>query len=78
MSTSLWVQLGSIVHTVVCTGGVCGCQWLSMAPYGPMEHPCGLAPTQLVYLWLHLLPSEQIHSMYRVFFTKEQNWSSLS
>ena len=72
MSTSLWVHLGSVMHTVVCTGGVCGCQWLSMVPYGSLEHPCGLALNQRVYLWLHLEPSEQFHSMFSIVFTKEE------
>ena len=46
-----------------------------MAPYGPMEHPCDLAPTERMYLLLHLVASEQIHSMYRAFFTIEKNYS---
>ena len=49
----VWVQL---CYTVVCTGGVCGLQWLTMGPYGSMDHPCGLAPTQRMYLWLRLEP----------------------
>ena len=64
MSTSLWVHVGSILHTVVCTGGVCGLQWLPLAPYGSVGLPCGLASTQRVYLWLYLVPYEQNHSMY--------------
>ena len=52
------------VHTVVCTGGVCGLQWLPLAPYGSIGLPCGLVSTQRVYLWLYLVPNEQNHSMY--------------
>ena len=73
MSTSLLVHLGSIMHTVVCTGDVCGCQWLSMVSFGSLEHLCGPAPTQRVYLWLYLVPSEQSHSRYSICFTKEKN-----
>ena len=43
-----------------------------MVPHYSMEHTCGLAPTKLVYLWLHLVPSEQFHSMYSISFTSEE------
>ena len=56
LSTPLWVLLGSIMHTMVCTWGVCGYSWLPVIPHGSIRDLCGLAPTQRVYLWLYLGP----------------------
>ena len=58
-----------------------GCLWLAVVSYGSvwsMEHPCGPAPTQRLYLWLRQVPKEQNHSMYSIFSYKSKSKNVLT